>query len=268
MSRCDFLCARNPCVRELYPVLFRHLLWLNIVIVVVNILAANAAIANGFCAQQTLPASFPELHHWAYSIVRIEITKGSVEGSNESPPAVEFKVIEVLRPGRFPPPLQSKIVATWLESDQWSEHLGTRAEWSAAKTASPPTGTKLISFIFIPSDSVQKFLSKNSSFADTPKNRTTALAGEQHQPILEWLSEKASWWTAAVGIFTLASFISLFISPAWAPILSILAWLSYAPLSIISNLGWNALLVYPSLGLAGLTALIGIVLLVKSVGPD
>ncbi len=274
MSRCGFLCTCNPCARALYPGLFRHLFWLNIVIVVVNILAANAAIANGFTAQQTLPESFPDLRDWSETIVRIEVTRGSVVGTNGAPPSVEFKIIEVLRPGRFPPQKSQKVTSKWLVDraggDQWdaARKLNQLDQWETMPIESPPPGTRLIAFVTIESAASKIFLAKDSVFADTPENKATALSGVRHQPFLKWASERAFF---LIFVFTLASFLAIFISPLWAPIFSTLSLLSFffynsqaSELSIRLDL----YMAYPTLVVAGLTAIIGFIRLVISVEPD
>lgn len=273
MSRCDFLCARNPCARELYPGLFRHLLWLNIVIVVVNILAANAAIANGFSAQQTLPASFPDLRDWSETVVRIEITKGSTAGTNAAPPDVEFKIIEVLRPGRFPPRKSQKVTAEWLEDptggSQWDEVKKWHRpdQWETTSIESPPSGTRLIAFVTIESSTSKVFLAKDSIFADTPENRATVMANAASRPFLDWLTETAFWLTF---IFPAAGFMCLFYSPKLGAFLAMLSWPSYllydSQVPVTSNIRLDALLAYPALGIASLIAAAGFALWVRAEG--
>jgi len=238
-----------------------------------HILAANA---KEFTPQQTLAASDRGLLDWGQTVLRVEITQGSVVGSNESPPTVGFKIIEVLRSGNFfPGALRAQMVGLWLEDpaggDQWQQNnlAGTLDQWSAIATVSPPVGTKLIVFIYPEQETKFNFLSKDSVFADTPVNRATALTYAAKEPLLHRMSEMAFW---LAFLFSLAGLLALFYSPLLASGLSILAWPSYCiyntQVHVSSNISIDLLFLYPALGVASLTAFAGVVLWLKSNEPD
>jgi hypothetical protein len=248
----------------------RSVLQLFLVIFAASIFSAHA---EEFIAQKTLPASFPDLRDWRETVVRIEITRGSVVGSNGSPPTVEFKIVEVLRKGRFSPRKSQIVVASWLEDraggDQWSEHnmAGTLDQWSSIETESPPSGTRLIAFVTIESSTSKVFLAKDSIFADTPENRATVMANAASRPFLDWLSEMAFWLTF---IFPSAGFMCLFYSPKLGAFLAMLSWPSYllydSQVPVTSNIRLDALLAYPALGIASLIAMVGFALWVRAEG--
>ena len=247
----------------------RSLLQLFLVIFAASIFSAHA---KEFTAQKTLPANYPQLQDWSYTVFRIEVTKGSTVGTNAKRPSVEYKIIEVLRPGRFPP-LRSKIDAEWISAppggEQWYAHnkAGTLDQWESIEIASPPAGTKLITFGGFDSPSAKDILIGDNSFADTPENRATVMANAASRPFLDWLSEIAFWLTF---IFPVAGFMCLFYSPKLGAFLAILSWPSYlfynSQVPVTSNIRVDALLAYPALGIASLIAAAGFALWVRAVG--
>lgn len=274
MSGCGSQRACNLRVRGLYRELFRNLLRLSAVIVVLNILAANIAMADVFATQQTLSERFPDLRYWNETVVRIEVTKGSVVGTNGAPPTVDFKIIEVLRPGRFPPRESQKVTAKWIEDraggEQWdaARRLNRLDQWEALEIESPPAGTRLIAFVTIEAAASNVILAKDAVFADTPENKAIALSGARHQPFVKWASERAFY---LIFVFALTSILALFISPLWATVFSTLSFLSFffynshaSELAIRLDL----YMAYPTLVVAGLTAVIGVIRWLISVGSD
>lgn len=248
----------------------RSVLQLFLVIFAASIFSAHA---EEFVAQKTLPASFPDLRDWRETVVRIEITRGSVVGTNGAPPPVEFKIIEVLQSGRFPPRKSQKVTAEWLEDptggSQWDEVKKWHRpdQWETTSIESPPSGTRLIAFVTIESSTSKVFLAKDSIFADTPENRATVMANAASRPFLDWLSEMAFWFTF---IFPAAGFMCLFYSPKLGAFLSMLSWPSYllydSQVPVTANIRLDALLAYPALGIASLIAAAGFALWVRAEG--
>ncbi|MDO8892794.1 MAG: hypothetical protein Q7V00_13180 [Sulfurimicrobium sp.] len=247
----------------------RSVLQLFLVIIAASILSAHA---EEFIAQKTLPANYPQLQDWFYTVFRIEVTKGSSLGTNAKRPSVEYKIIEVLRPGRFPP-RQSKIDAEWINDppggEQWNAHklAGTFDQWESIEITSPPAGTKLITLGSFDSPSEKEALIGNNSFADTPENRATVMANAASRPFLDWLTETAFWLTF---IFPAAGFMCLFYSPKLGAFLAMLSWPSYllydSQVPVTSNIRLDALLAYPALGIASLIAAAGFALWVRAEG--
>lgn len=114
--------------------------------------------AEEFVGKRTLSADYDRLQDWYSSVVRIEITKGATVGTNAAPPEVEYKIIEVLRKGKFPP-RQGRYVCMWRNESaftSWHSHSladppdpeweAKKSHWEAIKVIGPPVGTKLIVF--------------------------------------------------------------------------------------------------------------------------
>ncbi|MDP2109568.1 MAG: hypothetical protein Q8N48_11045 [Thiobacillus sp.] len=248
---------------------------LFLVIFAVSMFTAHA---EKFVAQETLPADYDRLQDWYSSVVRIEITKGAAAGTNAAPPEVEYKIIEVVRKGRFPP-RQREHVCMWRDDStitSWHSHSladppdpeweAEKSHWEEKKVIGPPAGTKLI--VFTGYESSCSPLYKGFAFADTPGNLATALENAAYRPFLDRLrlTEMAFWLTLT---FPLAGFICLFYSPKLASFIAMLAWPSYLfydSMVSVTSIRLDVLFTYPALGIASLIAAVGFVLWVRAVG--